>query len=89
MKHILTIAFSAISIFSCSQQTPEIHKVNHEAQKNKPSQELKLANTVDPICNMKVSSTAKDTAVFKGKTYGFCSTYCKQEFKKNPKKHIK
>ena len=89
MKNILTVAFMAVSIFSCSQQTPEIHKVNREAQKNTQKQNVKLANTVDPICTMKVSSSAKDTAVYKGKTYGFCSTYCKQEFKKDPKKYVK
>ncbi|MDN5397107.1 MAG: YHS domain-containing protein [Chryseobacterium sp.] len=30
----------------------------------------------------------KDTAVYKGKTYGFCSSLCKDEFKKNPEKYV-
>lgn len=90
MKLILTVAFTAISILSCSQQSPEIHKVKHnEQEKSANNKNLKLANTVDPICNMKVTSSVKDTALYKGKTYGFCSTYCKQEFKKNPKKYVK
>lgn len=85
MKAILTVSFLALSIFSCSQQTPEVHKVNPSSKTHEKKQ--KLANTIDPICQMKVHASAKDTAFYKGKTYGFCNPYCKQEFKKNPKKY--
>ncbi len=42
-------------------------------------------NEEDPICGMKTAQFLKDTAVYKGKTYGFCNKLCKEEFKKNPK----
>ncbi|QBJ88793.1 YHS domain-containing protein [Chryseobacterium gleum] len=36
---------------------------------------------------MKTAGSLKDTAVYKNKTYGFCSVYCKGEFKKSPEKY--
>jgi YHS domain-containing protein len=39
-------------------------------------------NEEDPICGMKTAKFLKDTAVYKGKTYGFCNKLCKEEFKK-------
>jgi YHS domain-containing protein len=44
---------------------------------------------VDIVCKMKIDKrTTKLTNVYNGKTYYFCSTYCKQEFDKNPEKYI-
>jgi YHS domain-containing protein len=48
-----------------------------------------VVNEEDPICGMKTAKFLKDTAVYKGKTYGFCNKLCKEEFKKNPKKYAK
>ena len=79
MKSILTVAFVAISILSSCQQTPETKKVHDH----------KVVNEEDPICGMKTAKFLKDTAVYKGKTYGFCNKLCKEEFKKNPKKYAK
>ncbi|MGO9644286.1 MAG: YHS domain-containing protein [Candidatus Bathyarchaeia archaeon] len=43
----------------------------------------------DPICNMNVSENqAKYTSVWSDKKYYFCSAACKQEFDKNPTKHV-
>lgn len=78
----------AISSLSCAQETP---KVKHVA-KMKPSNELKnvkVANTEDPICKMQTADFLKDTVIYKGKIYGFCSDHCKAEFKKNPEKYVK
>ncbi|REC69059.1 hypothetical protein DRF59_02835 [Chryseobacterium flavum] len=36
---------------------------------------------------MKTAGSLKDTAIYKNKTYGFCSVYCKDEFKKTPEKY--
>lgn len=48
-----------------------------------------LASTLDPICDMTVEpATASATTVYEGKTYGFCSSYCKAEFEKDPAKYI-
>ncbi len=46
------------------------------------------SKVVDVICKMKVEKSVIDTSVYKGKTYYFCSPYCKQEFDKNPEKYI-
>lgn len=85
MKSFLTAVFATVSILACSQQSTEVHQVQHSKKQVKQT----LANKVDPICNMKVDASVKDTAVYKGKTYGFCNPMCKQEFKKNPKKYVK
>jgi YHS domain-containing protein len=43
----------------------------------------------DPICGMEVSeSEATFKYEYKGKTYYFCSLYCKEEFEKEPERYI-
>ena len=56
----------------------------------KATQKLDVAvvNEFDPICGMKTADHLSDTTTYNGKTYGFCSTMCKDEFLKNPEKHI-
>lgn len=90
MKLILSAACLAVSILSCSQQSTETQKVNKDGRKMTAQKlNVKVVNDEDPICHMKTAQFLKDTTVYKGKTYGFCNTYCKQEFKKNPKKYVK
>lgn len=91
MKYILSAAFVAVSILSCSQQTPEVKKVKHNrgGMSSPGKLNVKVVNNEDPICHMEIPKFLKDTTVYKGKTYGFCNVYCKQEFKKNPKKYVK
>lgn len=44
-------------------------------------------NATDPVCGMSVeSTTAAAQEVYRGKTYFFCSTHCRDEFKKAPQK---
>ncbi len=44
----------------------------------------------DPICGMNVDEIkAAGTAVYKGKTYYFCSAGCKTKFEKEPEKYAK
>lgn len=38
----------------------------------------------DLVCGMPTSAGVSDTAHYKGKIYGFCSSECKAEFVKNP-----
>lgn len=46
-------------------------------------------NEVDPVCGMVLDSCGVvETEDFGGKTYGFCSTKCKDLFHGNPKKYI-
>ena len=46
--------------------------------------------TKDPVCGMDVAeSKAAGTAVRDGRTYYFCSAYCKAEFEKAPAKYVR
>nr|WP_314493625.1 YHS domain-containing protein [uncultured Chryseobacterium sp.] len=85
---IIFTALLSVSLSSCAQETPKVkHKTKNTASKS-GVKTVKFANAVDPICHMKTEPDMKDTAVYKNKTYGFCSSYCKDEFKKYPEKYV-
>lgn len=43
----------------------------------------------DPVCGMRVSrSTAADELEYKGKTYYFCASVCREAFEADPEKFI-
>lgn len=79
------------TLLSCSnnERKPEMNnresEMGSEAKQNhdqfKPEM---VVNTTDFVCGMPVSAGIIDTAHFEGKTYGFCSSECKSEFKKGP-----
>jgi YHS domain-containing protein len=87
-KIILT-ALLSVSLMACAQETPKVKHKKETPSAKSNAKTVKFANAVDPICNMPTESDMKDTAVYKNKTYGFCSAYCKDEFKKNPEKYAK
>lgn len=63
----------------------------HGQYNNRESNKKSLKETktsIDPICKMKVSNNSKDTVIYKKKVYAFCSSFCKEKFKKDPKKYI-
>lgn len=45
---------------------------------------MKFDNAKDFVCGMPIKAGIADTVHYNGKLYGFCSTGCKDEFKKNP-----
>lgn len=47
-----------------------------------------VVNKKDFACGMPVSAGISDTCQIDGKSYGFCSTECKAEFMKDPKKYL-
>jgi putative intracellular protease/amidase/YHS domain-containing protein len=49
---------------------------------------MKFDNKKDFICGMPITAGVTDTVNYKGKVYGFCSTGCKDEFKKNPASYL-
>jgi len=49
---------------------------------------MKFDNKRDFVCGMPITAGIADTANYKGKVYGFCSTGCKDEFKKNPSAYV-
>jgi YHS domain-containing protein len=85
-KIILT-ALLSVSLLACAQEPPKVKHKKHTAASKSTTGKSKFANAEDPICHMPTEADMKDTAVYKNKTYGFCSTYCKDEFKKNPEKY--
>lgn len=45
---------------------------------------------VDPVCYMTVDEEkAAATTDYKGKTYYFCATSCKDAFEKEPEKYVR
>lgn len=88
MKYkIILMAILSVSLWSCAQETPKVKhkKTIHSSKENLKN--IKVVNTEDLICHMKTAEYLKDTVEYKSKVYGFCSTYCKDEFKKNPEKY--
>ena len=89
MKSIFVLAvFLSVSMVSCAQDAP---KVKHKKSMNSSGENLtniKVVNKIDPICQMETNGYTKDTVAYKNKVYGFCSVYCKDEFKKNPEKYV-
>lgn len=44
---------------------------------------------IDPVCEMKLPvGHARDWADYKGVTYHFCSTTCKEQFEREPEKYL-
>ncbi|GEN74988.1 YHS domain-containing protein [Chryseobacterium hagamense] len=85
---LIVMSFMAVSLMACAQETPKVkHKKTTSAARSN-TKTVKFANAEDPICHMPTEADMKDTAVYKNKTYGFCSAYCRDEFKKNPEKYV-
>jgi YHS domain-containing protein len=54
------------------------------------AQQKAAEKAVDPVCGMTVvKAEAKATFDYKGTTYYFCSTSCKEKFAKEPEKYLK
>lgn len=79
-------ALLSISLLSCAKE-PQVKYKNNMSSSKENIKNVQVVNEEDPICHMKTAEFLKDTAVYKNKTYGFCSSYCKDEFKKNPESY--
>lgn len=93
MSKIYGLLILAISLFSC-QSSPDSskhkdHSHGDAATTSKTIAPELVANENDLVCNMSLKSGIKDTAQFEGKTYGFCSEQCREDFKKNPQQFAK
>lgn len=88
MKYkIILTAILSVSLWSCARETPKVkHKKAISTSKGN-LKNIRIVNAEDPICNMKTAEYLEDTTIYKNKVYGFCSTYCKDEFNKNPEKY--
>lgn len=93
LKNTFALIVVGFALFSCNkeqskQENFEVKHVSHEEMKAATKLDIAVVNEADPICGMKTAEHLSDTANYQGKTYGFCSTMCKEEFLKNPEKHI-
>lgn len=86
---IILTGFLSLSLLSCTQETPKVKHKKSMVSSHENLQNVKVDNAEDPICHMKTAEYLKDTAHYKQKTYGFCSSGCKEEFKKNPEQYVR
>lgn len=85
-SQIILMALLSITLFSCAKE-PQVKHASHMDSSGENIKNVQVVNEEDPICHMKTAGSLKDTAVYKTKVYGFCSSYCKDEFKKNPESY--
>ncbi len=99
MRHVLTaLAVSTALLASCASSTDSTHtgsdSTTAAAATNTTTPAAaapmaKIDNTVDPVCEMKITAAeASATTVHEGKTLGFCSEGCADEFKKSPAQYV-
>ena len=91
MKKILVFSILLTACTSHSQKESTVESAKDttsiEAPVN-PYKDITFASTKDLNCGMPLSAGIGDTAHYKGKIYGFCSTECKNDFLKNPAAHL-
>jgi YHS domain-containing protein len=92
MKKIIGLGSVSVMILltACDNKKAE-DKVEAAQQKvvvEKTVLASKYNNTIDPRCGMDVTDDMTDTLHYEKYVLGFCSSDCKDYFKKNPKAHI-
>ncbi len=87
----MLIILMTISLMSCGGGQEQAEQAEHQMmQEAAPATKMDvsvdmLATNMDPNCGMKLTTESiKDTAVYEGKLYGFCSSGCKESFQKDP-----
>ena len=86
---IIVLSLVAVFIFSCQQNKQQPQEHTSASKQSIDVTVDMLAVAVDPNCGMDMHKTAvKDTTVYEGKLYGFCSTGCKTAFLKNPQEKL-
>ena len=94
MKQIISILLAVLCFASCANN----EKKSEEMKPSTPMVETAtepvhympemVINKKDFACGMPVSAGISDTCQIDGKSYGFCSSECKAEFMKDPKKYL-
>ena len=81
MRIITALALAVTLLVTLSCSTAREAQTGGSAQKQEP----KAATVTDPVCGMQIDpAKATNKTEYKGKTYYFCSDYCKKSFDANP-----
>lgn len=100
MKKITLFSLTALSFLtvSCSNESKSMDEKEIEVKVADETPDghmaagkkldVKVVNELDPICGMDNATHLKDTANYKGNTYGFCNTMCKEKFLEHPEQYV-
>ncbi len=95
MKKILGLSLVLALFASCGNQEKAItNEQSMEVKQDTTATQVAaftpemVVNKKDYSCGMPVSAGISDTCHVDSKAYGFCSSECKAEFLKDPKKFI-
>jgi Cu+-exporting ATPase len=86
----LAMALSSVSVVTNALLLNRFNpsKATQEEDKISDIKEAKSKIAIDPVCKMDVeTATAELTSEYQGKTYYFCSPYCKTTFDENPEQY--
>ncbi len=95
MKYVLSFALFFLSaliiLISCETEKPAKIEETPEAVQEEVMDITTdmLTTNVDVVCGMDLTEHGiKDTTVYEGQLYGFCSQECKEKFLEDPQKYL-
>ncbi|MCW3127945.1 MAG: hypothetical protein JWO03_3603 [Bacteroidetes bacterium] len=89
--HVLVFCAAGILFSACDRKNTNVTKDISAPvpQSGVDIPAATLGAKKDPVCQMEMKDgSIADTAIYQSKVYGFCSTECKGEFKKDPAKYL-
>ncbi len=92
MKKIIYTLLACCFLAACKKESTATKSMQQPTEEPPKAEntlaKLKFDNPKDVYCNMDIDGNVADTMKYQGKLYGFCSSYCKDEFKKDPEKYL-
>lgn len=81
----IVLLFVIFSIFLDRRMTREVQEIDSGVARFGMPSQMKEGEFLDPICQMSVGREAGSISwTYEGKSYFFCSDFCKESFKKAP-----
>lgn len=88
---VLSLFISLLFLMNCSSEKKQEMQSESTLQTEKTIDITSdmLTTPIDLVCGMDLRKYAiKDTMIYKGQLYGFCSEYCKKKFLEDPENMI-
>ena len=90
---VISVVALVLSVAGCTEKAQtkenELHGASEQVTTNSTTNtDSNSLKEIDVVCKMKVDKSVIDKSEYKGKTYYFCSPYCKNEFDKDPEKFL-